>query len=57
MGSRTCNWSIFPPYVSFLYPDLRHSAPLPSSGILGEVGFVMSYFIVVVLFREKYRFV
>ena len=53
MGSRTCNWSIFPPYAPFSDPNLRHSAPLPSSGILGEVGFVMSYFIVVVLFREK----
>ena len=42
-----------PPYVPFSDPNLRHSDPLPSSGILGEVGLVMSYFIVVVLFREN----
>lgn len=34
--------------------NLRHSVPLPSSGILGEIGFVISYFVVVVLVRKKY---
>ena len=35
--------------------NLIQSVPLPSSGILGGWGLVMSYFVVVVLLREIIR--